>query len=133
MGEKTFSNRLFEALSDMENPIKDSTADVGKYSYDYVTLSGVFDVVKPVLAKHGLMVRQSIEKHVEGWTLNTYVFDATEERLLDERPIYSTPIAKITAYARHTQGATRSTAAWDWLQLTLMRSRLATRFKRQMP
>src|SRR5574344_196811 len=87
MAENTFSKRLFEALSDMKNPVKDSTADVGKYSYDSVTLSGVFDVVKPVLAKHGLMVRQSVEKDGDEWSLRTYVFDATEERLLDERPM----------------------------------------------
>ena len=87
MAEKTFAKRLFEALSDMENPVKDSTADVGKYSYDYVTLSGVFDAVKPVLSKHGLMMRQSVEKDGDGWSLKTYVFDATEERLLDERPL----------------------------------------------
>lgn len=87
MAEKTFAKRLFEALSDMENPVKDSTADVGKYSYDYVTLSGVFDAVKPVLSKHGLMMRQSVEKDGDVWSLKTYVFDATEERLLDERPM----------------------------------------------
>lgn len=84
---KTFSERLFAALAEMENPVKDSVADVGKFSYDYATLDNVLGVVKPVLKKHWLFIRQSCEQDGDGWILRTYVFDATEQKLMDERPL----------------------------------------------
>lgn len=92
MAEKTFDKRLFEALSEMENPVKDANADIktssgAKFSYSYATLDNVMGIVKPILAKHGLFVRQSCEKDGDGWTLRTYVFDPTESRLMDERPL----------------------------------------------
>lgn len=89
MTEKSFDERLFDALCEMENPVKDSTADIGKYSYDYVTLDGVFAVVKPILKSHGLMLKQrSVLKEDGSYTLQTIVFDAKEERLMDERPLF---------------------------------------------
>lgn len=89
MAEKSFDERLFDALCEMENPVKDSTADIGKYSYDYVTLDGVFAVVKPILKSHGLMLKQrSVLKEDGSYTLQTIVFDAKEERLMDERPLF---------------------------------------------
>lgn len=89
MAEKSFDERLFDALCEMENPVKDSTADVGKFSYDYVSLDGVFAVVKPILKSHGLMLKQrSVLKEDGSYTLQTVVFDAKEERLMDERPLF---------------------------------------------
>lgn len=88
--KKSFNERLFDALSEMENPVKDSTAVVSStFKYDYATLDVVFAVVKPTLAKHGLMLKQkSVLKDNGSYTLQTFVFDATEERLMDERPLF---------------------------------------------
>ena len=90
MAEKSFEERLFDALSEMENPVKDSTAVVSStFKYDYATLDVVFAVVKPTLAKHGLMLKQkSVLKDDGSYTLQTFVFDAAEERLMDERPLF---------------------------------------------
>lgn len=87
MAAKDFKTRYFEALQEMENPTKDAKADVGKFSYDYATLDMVFDVVKPILSKHGLFLRQGCYKDGDGWILRTYIFDATEEMMVDERPL----------------------------------------------
>lgn len=88
MAEKSFSERFYNALCEMQNPVKDATADVGKYSYNYATLDVVMDVVKPILMKHGLMYRQACEKADDGsYELKTYVMDKSEERLLDVRPL----------------------------------------------
>lgn len=87
MADKTFKERYFEALQEMVNPTKDAKADVGKFSYDYATLDMVFDVVKPILSKHGLFLRQGCYKDDDGWILRTYIFDATEEMMVDERPL----------------------------------------------
>lgn len=85
--KKSFDERLFDALAEMENPVKDSTANVGKFSYSYATLDNVMRIVKSVLGRHGLFVRQSCEKDGDGWILRTYVFDPSESRLMDERPL----------------------------------------------
>lgn len=51
---------LVEAHKDLTNPHKNAKANTGQYAYGYVTLDQVLSHVRPVLAKHGLAVSQSI-------------------------------------------------------------------------
>lgn len=93
--ERGFFQRLIDAMKEMENPTRSKTANVptksGRtYSYTYETLDDILGTVRPALAKNGLMLTQC-QKDVEGrQVLETYVFDATGEKMLmDSRPIPS--------------------------------------------
>lgn len=93
--EESFSARLIEAMADMENPTKSKTANVptksGKsYQYKYETLDQVLGVVRPALAEHGLALtqQQAWSANTNSYVLKTIVFDASEERLMDERPLH---------------------------------------------
>jgi hypothetical protein len=60
-----------EAWAELGNVGKDSTADAGTYSYKYADLAATLDVVRPILAAHGLAVMQppTIENRmVQVWT-----------------------------------------------------------------
>lgn len=92
---QTFSERLIAAMADMENPTKAKKATVptksgGQYSYNYETLDQVLGVVRPALAKHGLALtqQQAWSENTSSYVLRTIVFDANEERLMDERPLH---------------------------------------------
>ena len=63
--------RLAKAKSMMSNPIKDTTADVKKYKYNYATLAQVNEIVDPALEANSLMCQQS----ANGTTLYTDVYD----------------------------------------------------------
>jgi len=43
---------------ELKNPLKDSKADAGKFSYAYAGLPGILDEVRPVLAANGISVLQ---------------------------------------------------------------------------
>lgn len=91
----SFSARLIAAMSDMENPTKSKTANVptksGKsYQYKYETLDQVLAVIRPALASYGLALtqQQAWSDNTSSYVLRTVVFDADEERLMDERPLH---------------------------------------------
>lgn len=98
---QTFSERLIAAMADMENPTKAKKATVptkngGQYSYNYETLDQVLAVVRPALTKHGLALtqQQAWSENTSSYVLRTIVFDAKEERLMDERPLRDCPDAQ---------------------------------------
>lgn len=73
---------LVAAQQDLRNPSKDAKADTGQFSYSYATLPTVLELVRPVLAKHGLAIAQDVrmdEGRVEVFTL---VFHSSGEQLL---------------------------------------------------
>lgn len=49
---------LVAALSELQNAPKDGKADTGKFSYGYASLPAILDLIRPVLARHGLGVTQ---------------------------------------------------------------------------
>jgi ERF superfamily len=62
---------LVAALGELTNPGRESTATVqtksgGTYSYAYASLDVVLDEVRPVLARHGLALTQSVEAKADG-------------------------------------------------------------------
>lgn len=84
-----FNERLMLAISEMDNPTKSSKANVGKYSYNYETLEQLLGIINPALEKQGLAQtqRQSWNDDCNSFVLETVVFDATEERVMDTRPL----------------------------------------------
>ena len=85
--EKTIRQRLMAAKLEMENPIKELTADAGRYSYSYAGLPQYQRIIKPALAKHGLDYQQGVRRYgKDEFTLCLTVTDGSEELLLDERP-----------------------------------------------
>ena len=51
---------LVAAQADLRNPPKDKTANTGTYSYKYADLASILDLVRPILAKHGLAIAQDV-------------------------------------------------------------------------
>ena len=51
---------LVAAQADLRNPAKDRTANTGTYSYKYADLASILDLVRPILAKHGLAITQDV-------------------------------------------------------------------------
>lgn len=49
---------LVEASKELTNPTKARTASLGQFSYTYADLASVLEHVRPVLAKHDLVVTQ---------------------------------------------------------------------------
>lgn len=93
MAEK-FQSRLIEAMAEMANPSKSSTATVptrsgGKYQYKYETLDQVLGAVRPHLLAHGigLTQRQEWDEATSSYVLKTIVFDDDNSMVLDQRPI----------------------------------------------
>lgn len=93
--EKTFNQKLMEAMKEMENPKKEKTAKVptksGKeYTYNYETLDQVLGVVRPALANNGLMLVQGVKwnDNVNSFVIETGAMDEKEERILDVRPFH---------------------------------------------
>jgi hypothetical protein len=101
MAEESFDARLVAAMGDMSNPTRSSVATVptrggSKYTYKYETLEQVLAIVKPALQAHGIGMSQgSAWSDVAGtYVLQTKVFDETESRILDERPLCATTDAQ---------------------------------------
>lgn len=56
----TIHEALVAALAQLSNPVKDAKADTGRFSYTYATLPAILDLVRPILAAHGLAVTQDV-------------------------------------------------------------------------
>lgn len=84
---------LVAAQSELSNPKKNQTAKAGSYSYSYADLPTILDLVRPILAKHGLAVAQDV-RMVEGLQVFTLLIHTSGEQL--------------------TFGPIRGTAGSDW-------------------
>lgn len=51
---------LVAAQADLRNPPKDKKVDAGTRSYKYADLASILDLVRPILAKHGLAITQDV-------------------------------------------------------------------------
>ena len=68
---QTLAAAVCAALAELDDPRKDQTATVetrggGSYSYTYADLASVMGQVRPVLARHGLVVIQPVSAD-QGW------------------------------------------------------------------
>ena len=84
--ERGFYARLIDAMKEMENPIKEKQA----YKYKYETLEQLLGIIRPALAKNGLMLTQRQNRITvvddDCWFLQTVVFDETgKEEIMDTR------------------------------------------------
>lgn len=87
MEEKTFNQKLIDAMKEMGNPKKEKQA----YKYKYETLEQLLEIVKPALIAEGLMLMQGVKwnENIGSFVLETGVMDASESRVLDTRPFHS--------------------------------------------
>lgn len=53
--------QYFEVLNDIPQLVTDSEANVGKYSYKYLSLAQLLQALRPVFAKHQLGFMQKVE------------------------------------------------------------------------
>jgi hypothetical protein len=53
-------NELAAALSSFQGEVKDISKDSQGYGYKYADLSAVFEIVRPLLLKHGLSIAQPV-------------------------------------------------------------------------
>ena len=84
--------KLYRAIHEMGNPIKDKSA----YKYYYADLSQVLGIVKPVLDQNGLCLYQHVKYENGKPYLITTVFDEDESLDLSERQIHDFPDAQAT-------------------------------------
>jgi len=61
---------LFKALAKFQNEVPVIHQNTKGYNYTYADLNQVFDVIKPLLKKHGLGFTQ----YLDGYSLSTMVF-----------------------------------------------------------
>lgn len=60
MTADTVTAALVAACQELQNPTRNKSADTGRFAYAYADLGAVLDVVRPVLARHGLAVLQDV-------------------------------------------------------------------------
>lgn len=56
----SLSAALVQALGEMHDLPKTQTANAGKYAYSYATLADALQMARPVFAKHGLAITQTV-------------------------------------------------------------------------
>ena len=88
--------KLLRAMQQMDNPVKDKTADVRKYTYNYADLSQVLSIVKTALFANGLGLMQAVKYEGEVPYLMTSVFDENETLHLSQRRLYDFTDAQAT-------------------------------------
>lgn len=80
--------KLLEAQKAMRNPVKDKTADAGRYTYKYSDLAQVLSIVLPALHANGLGLIQSVAYEDGIPYLVTTVFDSEESQELSRRRLH---------------------------------------------
>ena len=68
---------LAAAQGELSNPVKNKTANAGKFSYSYADLATILDHVRPVLAKYGLSPVQLVTVQGEKNVLVTRLIHAS--------------------------------------------------------
>jgi hypothetical protein len=97
---------LVDALAELQNPLTDSRADIrtdkGSFSYNYASLPAIMNLVRPVLAKHGFAIVQSVSSREGQVGVQTRILPAgieSEWLFLPAGPTPQTAGSAIT-YAR---------------------------------
>jgi hypothetical protein len=60
MEESKMNAAFVAAQAELVNPHKNKTVKTGTFQFDYADLASILDQVRPVLARHGLAISQSI-------------------------------------------------------------------------
>ena len=68
---------LVQALGEMHDLPKTQTASVGKYAYSYATLADALQMARPIFAKHGLAITQTVATVDNEVAVYTTVIHAT--------------------------------------------------------
>lgn len=89
MAETSFNEALLQAMKEMEQPKRDSTADVGKFKYRYAQLDQVLGIIRPALFKNDIILSQGSVICDDGWRLITSITYAPtgDVMKLDERKL----------------------------------------------
>jgi len=74
-------NELALALSNFQGEVHDVYKGSKGYGYDYADLSAVFEVIRPLLKKHGLSVTQPVSGNNNMIDLNTIVMHSSGQYL----------------------------------------------------
>jgi hypothetical protein len=86
----TIHEALIAALAQLANPVKDAKADTGRFSYTYATLPAILDLVRPILAGHGLAVTQDVTM-ADGSLMVFTTIRHTSGELINFGPIIGRP------------------------------------------
>lgn len=87
---------LFEALakahSELTNPTRNAHVTVrmkngGTYNFKYATLDSILDLARPILARHGLAIVQSLNTDGQKIRLDTYITHASGQWIKAQAPI----------------------------------------------
>lgn len=84
---QTLAQAVVAALAELDDPRKDQTATVetrggGSYTYSYADLASVMGQVRPVLARHGLVVIQPTAADAGGVTVWTKLLHTSGDALV---------------------------------------------------
>ena len=96
---------LAKAQSEFKTLKKNATANAGKFSYNYVTLDALIEMLRAPLAKHNLGFFQKVEKINEVTCVTTTVFHSSGESFDVSYPMTMNfkdmqQLGSVTTYAR---------------------------------
>lgn len=81
MEASKISAAFVAAQAELSNPHKNKTVKTGTFSFDYADLASILDQVRPVLAKHGLAISQSIAGEHGSVTVTTILHHTSGESM----------------------------------------------------
>ena len=85
------------ALSKFQGEVNNVSKDKSGYGYKYADLAQILDVVRPLLAKHGLSVVQMPGKSDSGVTVSTMVLHSSGQWVKSETQLPMDTAAKMSA------------------------------------
>jgi hypothetical protein len=85
------------ALSKFQGEVNNVSKDKSGYGYKYADLAQILDVVRPLLAKHGLSVIQMPGKSDSGVTVSTMVLHTSGQWIKSETELPMDSAAKMSA------------------------------------
>lgn len=80
---KELSGKLLKIQAEIPALAKDKIAKTGKFSYKYLNIDTILDVIKPVLQKYNVLVFQYVETEEDRLKLHTEVVDTDTEQFIN--------------------------------------------------
>jgi hypothetical protein len=77
--EDSLAAAVVAALGELSEIVADETADTGQYTYRYASLAGIMRAVRPVLARHHLVVTQRLASDLDYLCVQTSLVWVTGE------------------------------------------------------
>lgn len=94
MASSSFAVNLINAFKDMPNPPLDSKNP--HFGNKFASLLAVSNVVRPVLAKHGLAYRQTVAEKDGAHSVVTWVYGIDTDGTLSEKVLAAVPITVVS-------------------------------------